>query len=94
MGSLEKQVVSLMEISVKNASHGGGEQIYKDGLSCWETQAQKQSLFLQLNHNLTHGWASRNDEIAGERAKSPFQDNDKFNISAPWNRMSSLSLGS
>lgn len=75
-------MVSLMEISVKNASHGGGGQIYRDGLSCRETQAQKQSLFLQLNHNLTHGWVSKNDESAGEWAKSPFQDNDKFNISA------------
>ncbi len=36
----------------------------------------------------------KNDKSAGERAKSPFQDNDKFNISAQWNRMSSLSLGS
>lgn len=71
-----------MEISVKNVSHREGGQIYRDGLSCRETQAQKQSLFLRLNHNLTHGWVSRKDESAGEWAKSPFQDNDKFNISA------------
>lgn len=75
-------MVSLMEISVKNVSHRAGRQIYRDGLSCRETQAQKQSLFLQLNHNMTHGWVSEKDERAGERAKSPFQNNDKFNISA------------